>query len=88
MTARYSFRIMAHLPDQAPVELFRSAQKYSQYYWSFVTRDLSPEWCPYLEETTKDKETIAGRPRLPSHYDRAHPGFHLDPENVRRIKSL
>jgi len=64
MNNPYSFRIMGCLPGHTPVEFFRSKQPFNQSYWRFVTADLDLLWHLWLEKPTRNKETIAGRPRI------------------------
>lgn len=64
MILPYSFRVMAALPGQEPVELLRRKTNYCQADWLFATRDLSPEWTCWTEHTTPDKDTITSRPKV------------------------
>ena len=81
MKPPYSFRIMAALPGHAPIELFRTNDKYSNYTWNHVTRGLDRAWYRWCEHTLGDRQCLSSRPKVKDHY--ANPTnykFHLSYE--------
>lgn len=68
-TFPYTFRILAALGSQEPVELHRSRKQYSYGTFRFVTRDMSPEWEVWVEARC-DTRTLVGSRLIPS----ARPG--------------
>lgn len=61
MHLAYSFKIMARLPWDSPIELFRSSLPYSQASWNFHTRGLDAAWTKWTEHTLTDGQTITER---------------------------
>ncbi len=59
----YNVRIMAALPNQEPVELFRTNRTLHPHDWRFWTNDLSPEWSCWTEHRLPNHRCISSRPR-------------------------
>ncbi len=60
----YEFKILAALPGDAPIELYRSRYPYRPAMWHAITDDLSPEWETWLEYPLKDHQTLTERPKV------------------------
>ncbi len=59
--AAYAVRIMAALPNQEPVELFRTNRTLHPHDWRFWTNDLSPDWELWTEHRLPDRQCITPR---------------------------
>ncbi len=64
MKLAYTFKILAALGTDAPVELHRSLRPYSPRVWAVVTRELDQAWTCWCEYTLADKHTLTPRPRV------------------------
>ncbi len=64
MSPPYNYRILAALPGDSPVELFRDTRPYSQAAWNFVTRELDRAWECWAEYTLADKHCLTERPPI------------------------
>ncbi len=64
MKLQYTFKILAALPNQEPIELYRSRYPYRPTMWHAITDDLSPEWECWLEYPLKDHQTLTDRPKV------------------------
>jgi len=80
LNAPYTFRIMACLPNEQPVELFRARRHYQQADWEFWCRDLLDRWHCWVETRTPDKKTVTDRPRIKHHSGSAKHAIHLTHE--------
>lgn len=65
ITFPYVARIMARLPGQEPVELWRTSKPLRQSDWRYWTEDLSPIWSKWVEKVIPKKQLISPRPELP-----------------------
>lgn len=61
----YHSKIMASLPGQSAVELFRSKRHIFPSDLRSWTNDLDPAWTYWIESVTPDSKLISPRPAVP-----------------------
>ncbi len=61
MSAGYSFRILAALPSQEPVEIMRSKAVFTMRHWYEWTREMDSVWECWLETVMPNKFTVSPR---------------------------
>jgi hypothetical protein len=83
MTFPYKFRILACLPNDTPIELMRSQQKWHVSYWRTATNELAREWTCWLEEPMRDQDCISARPRFKQRTGAEKLTVHLSAEEKR-----
>jgi len=66
MSPAYLWRIVARLPDQEPVEVYRSNVRYAQKVWDFYTRDMSQAWTVWMEQTLGERACLTPRIKINS----------------------
>ncbi len=81
----YSVRIMAALPGQEPVEMFRTNRTLHPHDWRFWTNDLSPDWELWTEHRLPDRQCISSRPAIKRPTGSEKLRLHLTPEQRTKL---